>query len=111
MWRLRKGVLEPYPEFNNSKLEVSPRNKEAFNDKIILWRFQDKQGFLEPNAHIDYGHWINDNIGYNNTEIPSLNGSNVYWIYLTIGDPKTGQCVQHSARIKVSDSKILFTRE
>lgn len=44
----------------------------------------------------------------NNKNETSLNGSDVYWIYVTVGDIKTGQCLQHEAKVKVSDNKLSF---
>ena len=92
-------------ELNGNKLEISPRFLHEFDNKTILWRLQDKAGFLDPNAHIDYGKWLNDKIVFNYNK-PSFNDSDTYWVYVTIGDTRTGQCVQHETKISISDKKI-----
>lgn len=58
------------------------------------------------------GLWIAyDKVEYNIKDLTPLNGSNVYWIYVTIGDTETGQCLQHEAKVRVSDDKISFIQE
>lgn len=98
-------------EFLNNRLKVSPRSQKSFDDKIILWRIQDKEGFLDFNAHIDYGHWLGNKVDYSIKNMTSLNGSDVYWIYVTVGDTKTGQCLQHEVKVRVLDNKLSFIQE
>lgn len=103
-------------ENDRTELTITPKEevKDEFENRVILWRFQDKEGFDDPGLIVDFGQWPlvvkEKNLGI--MKRPSVHRQDVLkFIYVTVGNKESGWCVQRKVEIDQSLFKRKETEE
>jgi murein endopeptidase len=89
---------------DGKNLKIEPREEVAndFTNRVILWRFQDREGFDDSDLVAEYDQWPSEKTEkvVQSMRKPSVHQEDVLrLIYITIGNKKSGWCVERQVEI------------